>query len=83
MSLSLFIKMSREEGALERLLEKVRCGGCEIVDMTARRSLDNTFFFVRLGVEGTTETESLRDELNSLNDVLHLDVEPDSFCERT
>jgi acetolactate synthase regulatory subunit len=79
MSYSLFIKMSRAEGALEKLLERVRERDCHVVEMTAKCSLDNAFFFIRMFIDGSGSADTLRYELSSLDEVQQLDIEQTSL----
>lgn len=71
----LFVKMKRADGALERLLRTVRDRGLEIVEMSARRSLDNSFYFVRISVQGSSSSELLREDIAALNEIRQVEID--------
>lgn len=74
MGKTLFIKMERVEHSLENVLERVReCGGT-ISELSARTSLDDSFFFVRLSLNGSGSPEHIRDELARLGSIRQVDL---------
>jgi acetolactate synthase regulatory subunit len=70
-----FIKIAKRHGALERLLENVRGEGCDIVELSAKRSLDESVFFVRMGVRETSGPETLLDRLAGLDEISQVELE--------
>ena len=74
-----FIKMAHSGEGLERLLARVRNCGCTVTEMSARSSLDDSLYFVRLGVESderaTPGVEMLTNELAGLVDVRRVECE--------
>lgn len=74
MTKSLFIKMQRDEESLERLLGTIRDKGCELVEMSAKRSLDNSYFFVHMSISGNGASEKIEHDLAALKDVSQIEV---------
>ena len=75
MSMLFFMKVNRSDNSLEHVLEKIRTFGAQVEEFTARCSLDNTFFFVRLTIQASGSPELLRSELSSLQDIRDIEVE--------
>ena len=71
----LFIKMKRVDDSLERLLETVRGRGCEVLEMTARRSLDQSFFFIRLSLQGNGTVKHLKKDLAAMESIRDVEIE--------
>lgn len=71
----LFVKMERSEGSIERLLKSVHDRGLEIVEMSARRSLDNSFYFVRMSLQGMGSPEMLRNDIAALSTICQVEID--------
>ncbi len=72
---SLFIKMIRDDNSLERLLSTVRSTGCEVLEMSARSSLDNSCFFVHMSIQGNGSSEGIERELAGVSGIRQVEVE--------
>lgn len=75
MNRMVYIKMKREGDSLERVLGTIRERGCEVVEMTARCSLDESCYFVRMSLEGNGSTDILRDRLSAVDEVRQVEIE--------
>ena len=71
---SLFIKMIRDDNSLERLLSTVRLKGCEVLEMSACRSLDSSCYFVRMSIQGNGSSEGIEHELSGVNGIRQVEV---------
>jgi acetolactate synthase regulatory subunit len=72
---SYFITMANVHGSLERLLAAVHEKGCDVVEISARRSLDETIFFVRLTLRSAGDTPNLTDTLASMSEIKQVELE--------
>jgi acetolactate synthase regulatory subunit len=69
------MRLSNSEGALERVLGRLRARCFEVSSMSAERSHDKTFINARLTIEGEREAEPVIKQLEKLYDVQHLKVQ--------
>lgn len=73
-----FIKLAKKQGSLQRLLENVHEQGADIVELTAKRSLDESIFYVKMSLRDETEPQGLEQMLTSLAEVSQVERETDS-----
>ena len=70
-----FIKLAKKQGSLQRLLENVHEQGGDIVELTAKRSLDESIFYVKMSLRDETEPQGLEEMLTSLAEVSQVERE--------
>jgi acetolactate synthase regulatory subunit len=74
MKFTVSIRLSNNEGALERVLGRLRARSFDVSSMSAERSADRIFVDARLTVEGLRAPEPLIKQLEKLYDVVQLKV---------
>ena len=75
MTTSLFIKMAKEDSSLERLLGALRGKGCDVMEFSARQSLDNSLFFVRVRISGQGAGEAIERDIAALKSIRQVERE--------
>jgi acetolactate synthase regulatory subunit len=72
MKFTVSIRLSNCEGALERLLGRLRQRAFEISSMSAERTADRAFLDARFTIEGTRDVEPVIKQLAKLYEVQSL-----------
>ena len=72
MKFTVSIRMSNTEGALERLLGRLRQRAFEISSMSAERTTCRAFLDARFTIEGTRDVEPVIKQLAKCYEVLNL-----------
>jgi acetolactate synthase II small subunit len=63
------IKLNNSEGALERILSRLRQRGYTVCSMNVKRSSDNSAYIVQVTIESTRPMEQAAQQLTKLLDV--------------
>ena len=69
------MRLGNTEGALERVLSRLRQRSFEVSSMSAERTPDRQFIDTRLTIEGTRSSETMIKQLAKLYDVVQLKVQ--------
>ena len=76
MQTKVLVKMQNQERCLERLMATVRESECQVRNLNARLSLDETVFFLTLEVEGERSAAELSSTLNAMSEVKSVETNP-------
>ncbi len=69
------IRLSNNEGALERVLGRLRSRSFDVSSMSAERTSDKAFIDARLTIEGQRAPEPLFRQLEKIYDVVSIKVQ--------
>ena len=72
MKITLDIRMNNTEGALERILSRLRQRAFSVCNMSADRSTDHCFIDARITVESSRPVELAARQIEKLFDVIHV-----------
>lgn len=76
MQTKVLVKMQNQERSLERLMATVRESECQVRNLNARLSLDESVFFLTLEVEGERSAAELSSTLNAMSEVKSVETNP-------
>jgi len=74
MKFSIELTINNTEGALERVLGRLRQRNFALITLTAGRSADASILDARMVIEGTRSIEPVMKQLGKLYDVRHVQV---------
>jgi acetolactate synthase regulatory subunit len=71
-----FLKIHSDQGSLESIIEQINACGADIREFNAKRSLDQNYYLVRVGVKVDKSAEILKNNLNSIRGISQVDFQP-------